>query len=210
MKISIIGDSISTFEGYIPEGYETKYPFGNVKQVEQTWWYQMIERNGWTLGHNNSFSGSRISNTSPLQIPHTNFSDDSRILNFESDIIIIFGGTNDYGAVMNQPDMKEFKEQYRYMLSNLIKKNPNSKFILCTPLRRLDIKTKTKPHKKLKLKKIARAIKDVSSEYKCCKVIDLYSHKIKLSDFFFIDGVHPNEKGMSSLSNWIETGIKEW
>lgn len=205
MKISIIGDSISTYENYNPKGYQTHYPTGNVKQVEQTWWYQMIERNNWTLVNNNSFSGSRVSNTSYLQQPHSNLADDSRILNFESDIIIIFAGTNDFGARINQPSLTEFKEKYEYMIQSLIKKNTHTTFFLCTPLRRIDLKTRKR--KKIKLNNIAKIIHDISKEYECCNLIDLYSHKIKISDFFYIDGLHPNKKGMYILSKWIEEGI---
>lgn len=205
MKITILGDSISTFEGYIPEDYPSHYPAGNVKKVEQTWWHQMIKRNGWTLGTNNSYSGSRVSNTTPLQLPHSNLADDSRILNYDSDIIIIFAGTNDFGAIIKQPTLNQFKAKYQYMLNGLIEKNPKTKFFLCTPLRRRDIRTKQKS--KIKLRNISNTIKELGSKYDCCKIIDLYSHRIKLSDFFYIDGLHPNVKGMTILSKWIEKDI---
>lgn len=205
MKISILGDSISTFEGYLPEGYPSHYPAGNVKKVEQTWWYQMLERNEWTLGSNNSYSGSRISNTLPLQNPHSNLADDSRILNFNSDLIIIFAGTNDFGARIKQPTLCQFKEKFEYMLKGLIEKNPTSRIFICTPLKRRDLKTKQKS--KIKLSNISRTIKDIGKNYNNCKIIDLYSHRIKLSDFFYIDGLHPNAKGMNILSRWIEKEI---
>ena len=207
MKISILGDSISTFEGYLPEGYPSHYPAGNVRKVEQTWWYQMIERNGWTLGSNNSYSGSRVSNTIPIQLPHSNLADDSRILNFNSDVIIVFAGTNDFGARIKQPTLCQFKEKYQYMINGLLEKNPNTKILLCTPLRRRDLKTKQKS--KIKLSNISKTIKEIGGGYECCKIIDLYSHRIKLSDFFYIDGLHPNAKGMSILSNWIEKDISK-
>ena len=39
MKLSILGDSISTFKGWIPEGNLVFYPEnGTVKDVAQTWW----------------------------------------------------------------------------------------------------------------------------------------------------------------------------
>jgi lysophospholipase L1-like esterase len=207
MKISILGDSISTFEGYLPKDYPSHYPAGNVRKVEQTWWYQVIERNGWTLGFNNSYSGSRVSNTLLIQLPHSNLADDSRILNYNSDVIIVFAGTNDFGARIKQPTLSQFKEKYQYMLNGLIEKNPNTKLFLCTPLRRRDLKTKQKS--KIKLSNISKTIKEIGSIYECCNIIDLYSHRIKLSDFFYIDGLHPNAKGMRIISNWIEKDISK-
>ena len=39
MKLSILGDSISTYEGWIPEGNSVFYPHnGAVQDVSQTWW----------------------------------------------------------------------------------------------------------------------------------------------------------------------------
>ena len=53
-KISILGDSISTFSGYIPSGNATWYPRGEVTAVTDTWWYQLIQQQGSTLGVNES------------------------------------------------------------------------------------------------------------------------------------------------------------
>lgn len=205
MKISIIGDSISTFEGYNPKGYLVKYPFGNVKNVDQTWWKVLIDNNKWELGENNSYSGSRVSNTSPVQVPNTNMADKSRIYNYDSDIIIIFGGTNDFGAVLNQPTLDEFEEKYNYMVSALIEKNPDTLIYLCTPLVRHDLNKAQIHH--FTLSDLSTIIKEICDSKKECKLIDLYKHKIKISDFFFVDGLHPNEKGMKLLAQWIEESI---
>ncbi|MBP5719925.1 MAG: hypothetical protein J6W82_02525, partial [Bacteroidales bacterium] len=39
-KVSVLGDSYSTFKGSNPDGYAPFYPDANndVKEVEQTWW----------------------------------------------------------------------------------------------------------------------------------------------------------------------------
>ena len=91
-KISILGDSLSTFANYIPSGNVTYYPNGDndVTSVEQTWWMKLISKTNSILEVNNSFSASRISGN-----------DDSvytkRIINLGSpDYIIINGGTNDF------------------------------------------------------------------------------------------------------------------
>ena len=48
-KVSILGDSYSTFKDYNPEGYNPFYPDANndVKEVEQTWWDLYIKAKGY-------------------------------------------------------------------------------------------------------------------------------------------------------------------
>ncbi len=69
-KVTIFGDSYSTFEGYItPASNESWYftedsPYrdknNDVCKVEHTWWHQVIEKMGWELETNNSYSGSTV------------------------------------------------------------------------------------------------------------------------------------------------------
>ena len=70
LRVTIFGDSYSTFEGWLsPETNEPWYwtedsPNRNKKndvtKVEQTWWHQVIKRMGWKLEKNNSYSGSTV------------------------------------------------------------------------------------------------------------------------------------------------------
>jgi hypothetical protein len=69
-RVTIFGDSYSTFEGYLtPATNETWYwkadsPHRNQKndvtKVEETWWWQVIDKMGWELEMNNSYSGSTV------------------------------------------------------------------------------------------------------------------------------------------------------
>ena len=47
MSLSILGDSLSTFNDYIPRDYNIFYP-GNsgIPMVEGTWWYQVLNATG--------------------------------------------------------------------------------------------------------------------------------------------------------------------
>ena len=59
MKLSILGDSISTYEGWIPEGNSVFYPHnGAVQDVSQTWWKIVLDEAGFVLCTNGSSSGS--------------------------------------------------------------------------------------------------------------------------------------------------------
>lgn len=103
-NILIFGDSYSTYEKYIPEGYDTFYPCLDVQEVEQTWWAKYIRKINGHLVQNNSFSGSTIcytgyngdcSNTNSFiyryrQMKTNGFFDKNKV-----DTILVFGGTND-------------------------------------------------------------------------------------------------------------------
>ena len=62
-NILILGDSYSTFEGCIPEGYATYYPALDVTRAEQTWWSRVLRATGARLAQNNSWSGSTVCHT---------------------------------------------------------------------------------------------------------------------------------------------------
>jgi len=121
-NIFILGDSYSTFKGYIPEGYapyygengpwyletnpEMKLSDSDVCDVNHTWWYNFAKENG-TLLKNCSWSGTTIC--------HTGYNGEdcskiSFIARFEElledgyfeenrvDTFFLFGGTNDSWA----------------------------------------------------------------------------------------------------------------
>ena len=59
-KISILGDSYSTFKGYVtPDKNLVWYPANqnDVTKVEQTWWRQFLNNYGYVLEVNNPYSG---------------------------------------------------------------------------------------------------------------------------------------------------------
>lgn len=55
-KVSILGDSYSTFQGHIPENYAPFYPNyrNDVTEVGQMWWSLYIEAKGYVLEKNDS------------------------------------------------------------------------------------------------------------------------------------------------------------
>jgi hypothetical protein len=144
-KVSILGDSYSTFKNYLtPTPNSPWYPRSSndndVQTVEQTWWYQFIQENGSVLEYNNSYSGSTICNTGYSGGNSSSSSFITRMKDLGNpNLIIIFGGTNDSWA--NSPlgnykysdwtenDLKSFRPAFAYMLDYLIKKYPNEKII---------------------------------------------------------------------------------
>jgi len=102
-SVSILGDSYSTFEGYIEPNTNEPWYFASHRQkdndvttVDQTWWHQLIVKNGWKLCQNNSYSGSTISSSGYGHQDYTPRSFVTRMNNLGNpDIIFIFGATND-------------------------------------------------------------------------------------------------------------------
>lgn len=109
--ISILGDSYSTFEGYLQPDTNAIWYWDNleakntdVHHVRETWWHKFIKENGYRLGVNNSFSGSTISYSGYKGTDGelSDYSDRSFITRMKNlgnpDIIFVFGGTNDSWA----------------------------------------------------------------------------------------------------------------
>ena len=97
-KVSILGDSYSTFQGYNPDNYRPFYPDANndVKEVEQTWWSLYIQAKGYELEKNNSWGATTICGTGFFGRDVTPSCFLSRMFMLgDPDIIFVFGGTND-------------------------------------------------------------------------------------------------------------------
>ncbi len=112
--ISILGDSISTFAGYIPvaDGFNrehlARYPQDNLlTDVNETWWMQVIAALDAKLGINDSWRGATLSGGHPVTTGDTGenaaMSNLTRIQNLGSngtpDVILLYGGTNDLAHV---------------------------------------------------------------------------------------------------------------
>ena len=138
-KVSILGDSYSTFDGVNPPGYAPFYPDSknDVKEVSQTWWSLYNEVMGYTLEVNDSWGGTTICNTSYGRriVPNSSFN--SRLWKLgDPDIIFVFGGTNDAWA--NSPvgeykyshitkeDCNYFRPALAYMLDALDRIYPDA------------------------------------------------------------------------------------
>lgn len=111
-RVSILGDSYSTYEGAIPEGNACWYfaapkNRNDVTEKEQCWWYQAVGLLGGTLERNEAFSGSTVCNTGygGKDVTTTSFIARADRLG-EPDVILVCGATNDSWA--NVP-IGEFK-----------------------------------------------------------------------------------------------------
>ena len=105
-QFSVLGDSISTFEGVVPKGYSVYYERENrirtgVVAPELTWWHKVVSALGGRILKNDSWSGCRVSRLhgSKKQFPSACSSErTSRLHTGDSnpDVIVVFLGTNDW------------------------------------------------------------------------------------------------------------------
>ena len=108
--ISILGDSISTFAGYIPAAdgknrhHAKRYPQDDLlTDVNETWWMRILNGLEARLGVNESWAGSSVGNVldehKENEGPDAALASVTRITNLGSngtpDLIFFFGGTND-------------------------------------------------------------------------------------------------------------------
>ena len=112
-RVSVIGDSISTFKGWIPGGYSAHYPAtdGTLTLVSETYWYRLIydHMKNAQFDTNIAFSGSTVTNTTAENYTsrygsasnawwHNSFTERFAACGGcgRPDVILIHGGTNDW------------------------------------------------------------------------------------------------------------------
>ena len=142
----ILGDSYSTFKGYIPEGNRYYYPrpedVADVLQVEQTWWHQLMEKRNLRLVINESFSGATVCEDNREGYPEDSSFTKRAIRAFSSEnqekcqLIFLFGCTNDswFDRAIGQnqyenwtaADLQQILPAYCYTLHTLKTHNPDA------------------------------------------------------------------------------------
>jgi len=199
-SVTIFGDSYSTFEGYITPVSNEPWYFQNgnkpqrtdVTDVTQTWWHQLITKQGWHLCMNNSYSGSTVSYSGYDGADYSLRSFLTRMTNLGCpDIIFVFAGTNDSwtGAPMGDyryddfahADFFQFRPAMARMLEYMTKRYINTRiyFILNDGLR----------------EEVNSSVTTICQHYGVpC---------IRLHDIDKMSG-HPSVKGMQQIAQQIE------
>lgn len=203
-NVFILGDSYSTFKGYIPEGYATYYGDQeregiDVYSVDETWWMQVINRASGNLVMNCSWSGTTIGNHGWNNEDYKDISFIGRVSKliaegyFEKkrvDTFFLFGGTNDCwcGAPLGEKKTAEWSNQDLYFaipaiyyLAHLLKQELKGIRVIGI------INTRLKP-----------PIKEA--------LIDAFSlNEIEYVELEDIEkaGGHPNKKGMEQIAEQV-------
>ena len=202
--VSILGDSISTFKNYVPEGYACFYPYptADVSDVNYTWWMRTINKLGMKLLKNNSYSGSCVS----AGTGSSGATNDSRLVELTKgterpDIILIFMGANDCGS--SNVSLGTFQSSYKTMLDKIINLCPDSEIYLLT----LPTTGLYKETDRLQYNAVIKSYAE-SYELGLVDLGDLYT-TTSYKDYV-VDSCHPNNAGMIAISNAIvEELLKE-
>ena len=207
-RISILGDSISTYKGVSDDGavcstikynatfYKAPFP------LEKTYWKRVIDDLGLTLCVNNSWSGGNLSGREDPDSGVSRAAYLSRDDGTSPDIIIVFMGINDLGRRI---DPAVFFADYTEALATIKREHPSAS-VCCVNLPDRDIfmKKQTEVYNEL----IARAAKAAGAGF---FVADLFNSPLN-NDFYYdntIDGLHPDEDGMKYIAEVIKAAIEE-
>lgn len=197
-KIAFLGDSIT-------EGY-------GASCVENAYW-NILGRETGAQVYGYGIGGTTIAKRRfPLPEPNPNKYFGSRIEEMipDADIVVIFGGTNDFGGsdpalgCMTDRTEDTFYGAYHCLIQKLIARYPKGKLVIATPLHRLteddDTYNEQAGRRGGTLRRYVQAIREIG-EFYGLPVADLYrncplqprmpGHQQR----YMPDGVHPNDAG---------------
>lgn len=229
-KLSILGDSISTFDGWIPEGYSCYFPMnGDVMNVEKTWWKMVLKDTGMELCVNGSSAGSTCVGDS-LSADDVKYGcSEYRIWDLIGsngsfpDVIIVYMGTNDFLKAVPLGDndgtraveegmIETFSDAYCMILDKLVAYYPNAEIYCCN----LPPMGNWGPESGPVFVPFVNGLDLTPEDYgkqieviaaaKGCKIIDLQNCGItadNLSDYVS-DGIHMNPEGMELIRKAVE------
>ena len=207
-KIVFLGDSIT-------EGHGVKAP-------ENRFVDRIAAQTG-AICKNFGIGGTRIAKqTVPSPSERWDLDFLSRVpeLDEDADIVVLFGGTNDWGhgdakfGDFESRDIYTFYGALHTLYTMLIEKYPSSQIVVLTPLHRsrpneLEPITDTEHSNKPQiLKDYVNAIREVA-EYYSIPVLDLYKTSgiqpeiPVIKEMYIPDGLHPNDEGHKLLANRI-------
>ena len=145
----VLGDSYSTFKGWIPEGNRRYYPLPtdveDVLSVEQTWWHLLMQKRDLQLTVNDSFSGATVCEDNREGYPEDSSFTRRAKRSFcnenagKSQLIFLFGCTNDswFDRTIGvdqyenwtEADLQQILPAYSYTIHTLKSNNPDAAIV---------------------------------------------------------------------------------
>lgn len=203
-KINFLGDSIT-------EGAGTSSP--------DRMFTMLIEREYGAICQNYGIGGTRIARQKNATVEKWDRDFISRVpeMDADADIVVVFGGTNDFGhgdaplGTMSDRTPYTFYGALHCLYTALTEKYPDVPVVILTPLHRLNEdspKGDNKPEPVGTLKEYVNIIREVA-EYYSFPVLDLYKEsglqpKVPVIQQKYIpDGLHPNDDGNAILAHKI-------
>lgn len=219
MLVSILGDSISTYDGYNPKGYAVYYDeevqmINGLRSVYDTWWAKVNQSLSAYLCVNNSYSGSEVSG---LEFPAGCCLE--RVMNLRTkeytpDLILIYIGFNDFGygepiryaplSNDGRTNLLYFEDAYHQMLTGLRYFYPKTK-IICATLMRTVLRQDCKWHFPDHIS--GTSIDDYNDAIRRAATnchVSLADLAKRDRRYETLDGTHPTAKGHQAVADeWI-------
>ena len=228
-SISFIGDSITTFSGFIPTANAVYYPNAGITRVNQTYWMRCLGKMKMRLFTNEAWSGSRLTGTSASAAVS-----ESRWNNLRStgntgedpDYIVIHISTNDWTGNVelgdydftDSADKTKLKSAWCYLIRKLQQTYKKSQIYICTLL----FRQQWTDHEYLHANSAGQTIQDYNEVIReVAKIFGL--HLIELdrcgfNAFNFTngqypgsdnqysnnDGLHPNYEGAKIVAEFMD------
>lgn len=211
LKINFLGDSITQGAG----------------ASSQDTVYHAVLKNmvGLSAARNYGISGTRFalqkgSATRPKDdyVDVNSFSERFDKMDDDADVVVVFGGTNDYGhgdadlGCFCDRTPETFYGACHYLFSGLIKKYIGKPIVIMTPLHRTG-ETKIPDNKEAGnfgiLKDYVEIIREVA-EYYSLPVLDLFAESgiqpeiPEIKEMYLPDGLHPNDNGNKVIAHKLK------
>lgn len=150
------------------------------------------------------------------------FSERFNQMDDDADIIVVFGGTNDYGhgdaplGKFTDRTSETFYGACHYLYSGLIRKYLGKTIVIMTPLHRckeLSEYGEAKVEKNGSLREYVNIIKEVA-EYYSIPILDLYASSglqpevEEIRNTYIPDGLHPNDLGHQIIAHKLEAFLQ--
>ena len=206
LKIVFLGDSIT-------EGARATRP-------ENAYHQRIKEYCGLAAAYNCGVSGTRIARqTVPSYNAHKqdlNFALRAKVMPKDADMIIIFGGTNDFGHGDAYFGTIDSEDEYTYLgalnclVQQLQNDFPKARLVFMTPIRRVSEDEPSMPDGKI-LADYVDGMIEIAKKYKL-SVIDLFRSGViedPADKSILADGLHPTDLGHDLMARYISEALKK-
>lgn len=207
-NIAFLGDSIT-------EGWRATTP-------EQSYVEVLKRKLALAEVRNHGISGTRIARQrTPSENPRYDLDFCSRVQDLEpdSDVVIVFGGTNDYGhgdaplGADSDRTQDTFWGACHTLYASLLERFPKDRIVVLTPLHRAEDST-PKPGSGAVLADYVAIIRSTARQYGL-PILDLFetsairAHIPEIAQVLTTDGLHPNDAGHELLAEEIAAFLRK-
>lgn len=228
---SILGDSISTYQGCNPVGYYAFFPEnGEVAELEDTWWQRVADDLELTLYVNGSSAGATVTGDSTgtedpqCSCNELRTNDLSGPAGACPDRVVIYMGANDMlkaaplgdndgTGLVEEGEIETFSDAYTLMLDKVQANYPLAEIYCCTLLPMGDYGTETPYVEFVNSGQLTSADYGETiiriAENRGLPVIDLADCGVTIDNLqeMTSDGVHPTPEGMRCIAEAVKEAL---